>query len=132
MNIADVRARIAEKLATLADVNVSAYVLTNPTPPAIQVFPGSANHNTSFHGPDRHEDRNFIIQVMVGLQTDVGAQKKLDTLISEDAIWTALQEEAADDPWDDINVVSDTGYTKFEKDGSAPLLGVEYTVRVIG
>lgn len=132
MNIEDVREAIREKLSAIDGVQTSAYVLGNPTPPTIQVFPGPANHNTSFHGPDRHEDRTFVIQVIAGLGTDIGAQKNLDRLISEDAIWTALQVEDPDDPWDDINVVSDSGYTRFEKDGSAPLLGVEYTVRVIG
>lgn len=131
MNIESVREAIADKLKDgLTDIHVSAYVLTNPTPPAVQVVPGEANHNVS--NRRGHEQRDFKIQVLVGLSSDVGAQKKLDDLLSDDAVTQAVLVEASDDPWDDINVESDTGYTKFEKDGSAPLLGVEWTVRVYG
>lgn len=133
MNVELVREALAEKLRAIPDVNVSPYVLSNPTAPFIQIVPGAANHNTSFHGADRHEQRDFVIQVIVGLQTDVGAQKRLDSMISEAAVPAALfAEDEADAPWDDINLESDTGYTRFEKEGSAPLLGVEYTVRVYG
>lgn len=130
MNVGQVRERIAEKLSTIDGVQVSAYVLTNPTGPFIQIFPGPANHNTAFQRG--HEQRDFIIQVAAPLSVDIGAQKRLDVLISENAIQAALDVDENDDPWDTINVESDTGYTKFEKDGSAPLLGVEYTVRVYG
>lgn len=136
MNVENVRERLAKKikdhLLTLDGVTaqVSAYVLTSPTGPFIQVFPGPANHNNSFHRG--HEQRDFMVQIAAPLSADIGAQKKLDALISANAIPEALSVEASDDPWEDINVESDTGYTKFEKDGSAPLLGVEYTVRVYG
>lgn len=130
MNIEAVRERIAKKLNTIDDYQVSAYVLTNPVPPAMQVVPSEANHNTAMSRG--HEQRDFKIQAMVGLASDQAAQKKLDVLISEDAVPEALEIIEDDDPWESINLESDTGYTKFEKDGSAPLLGVEWTVRVYG
>ncbi|HEX7099664.1 MAG TPA: hypothetical protein VF377_10515 [Acidimicrobiia bacterium] len=141
MIVADVRARLAKKirdrveaLNTSGDldvkVNVSDYVLTNPTGIFIQVFPGAANHNNAFQRG--HEQRDFIIQLGAPLTSDIGAQKAIDALISKQVIPTALDVKADDDPWDDINLDSDTGYTRFEKDGSAPLLGVEFTVRVYG
>lgn len=141
MNVATVREAIAKKIKDhLADLRnddedfkvqfqVSPYVLTNPTANFIQVFPSASNYNTAMGRG--HDARSFTIQVATALTSDIGAQKAIDHILSNDVIPNALYAEDATDPWQDINVESDTGYTRFEKDGSAPLLGVEITVTVI-
>lgn len=141
MNVATVREAIAKKIKDhLADLRnddpdfkvqfqVSPYVLTNPTANFIQVFPSSSNYNTAMGRG--HDARSFTIQVATALTSDIGAQKAIDHILSNDVIPNALYARDDTDPWQDIHVESDTGYTRFEKDGSAPLLGVEITVTVI-
>lgn len=80
-----------------------------------------------------HEQRDFLIQVMVGLATEKGAQQKLDELMSENKITEALLSDSTlGGVVDDLNVESDTGYQVFSRDGQPPVLGCEWRVRVYG
>ena len=67
------RDAIAATLVPIPDTQISAYALTNPTPPTLQVLAGETPYDETFgRGMDMH---NFKIQAIAGLTSDIGAQK---------------------------------------------------------
>jgi hypothetical protein len=58
--------------------NVSAYMLSNPIPPGIQVFPGPLEYDLAMRrGVDQP---TWIVQAFVAFTTDIGSQALLDEL----------------------------------------------------
>ena len=137
MNVRTVREGLAANLSEhLTDMQVSSYVLPNPTPPSVQIMPDRAEQTVAMQRG--HVERDFLVQVMVGLADSRGAQDTLDDLMSEEAGGTNRVVEAIlSDPTlggacDDVTVVSDSGYQVFSREGQPPLLGCEWRVRVYG
>lgn len=132
MNIADVRAGLAANLHNnLTDIQVSAYVLANPTTPSIHILPAQTESPIVLNRGT--EQRDFLVQAMTGLANDKGAQIVLDKMLSDDSVIQAiLSDPSLGGVVDDITVVSDTGYQVFARDGQPPLLGAEWRVRVYG
>lgn len=81
MNIDDVRLQMATALDAIPDVQVSAYVLASPTPPAIQIFPPGVMYDYSMGSTNEGlSEWTFMVQAFVALTTDIGSQKLLDRL----------------------------------------------------
>ena len=82
-SLADIRMGIAANLGTLpCGVQVSAYVLANPTPPAIWVRPSSdtaVEYGQAMNGGS--ENWYMTVFGFVGAVSDIGAQKLLDEWI---------------------------------------------------
>ena len=137
MNVKTVREGLAANLSTyLTDMQVSAFVLTNPTPPAIHILPERAEQTVAMQRG--HVTRDFLVQAMVGMADSRGAQEFLDDLLSEEAGGTNRVVEAIlSDPTlggacSDLMVVDDSGYQIFSREGQPPVLGAEWRVRVYG
>lgn len=132
MNIQAVREGLAANLqANLENIQISAYVLGNPTTPSLHIMPAQSELTVAMQRG--HEERDFLIQVMTGLATDKGAQQKLDEFMSEDKITAAvLTDPTLGGVVDDCSVLGDSGYQIFSRDGQPPVLGCEWRVRVYG
>jgi hypothetical protein len=78
--IAQIREGLAANLSTISGIQISAYLLASPTPPAIHVVPSSIAYDRTFaRGIDRVE---MTVQAFVGMGLDQGAQIALDELLA--------------------------------------------------
>jgi len=76
-----IREGIKTALDAIPGVQTSAQFLSNPTPPAIHVFPPSGSfHRTMGNG---HSDWNLTVQAFAAMSSDIGAQKLLDRFIAD-------------------------------------------------
>lgn len=79
-DIATIREGLARNLDSIRDVQVSAYMLASPTPPAIHIFPASIEYDRAMgRGLDVV---NFTIETFVAFGLDQGGQMRLDRLLS--------------------------------------------------
>ena len=78
--ITQIREGIAANLRALDGFQISAYELTNPTPPTIWVIPGDVNYDRAMHrGLDEIE---MLVQALVVLSADIGSQVRIDELLA--------------------------------------------------
>ena len=78
--LAAIRAGLATNLGTWSDVQVSAYALSNPTPPCEEIVPSSVTYDLALkRGADTY---HLTVRVFVGLVSDIGAQKRLDLFLA--------------------------------------------------
>ncbi len=71
-----IREALATRLGNIADTQVSAYALSNPTPPALQIVGAEIEYDVTM-GAGANGGLQLKIQGLVGLPTDIGAQKLL-------------------------------------------------------
>ncbi len=63
---------VAEAMSDLPDIQESAYMLANPTPPTIEAIPGEVEYDQTF---GRGHDKWYAtLRLTVGTPTDKGAQ----------------------------------------------------------
>lgn len=132
MDVKKVRVAIAKALETIPGIQVSAYVLSNPTVPALQVVPGPSERLSFRRGAT---ERDFKVQAIVGLTSDVGSQLVLDQFLDLEGSRSVVAALTADPTFggvcDDSDVTGDTGVEIFTRDGGPPALGSEWTVKVV-
>src|SRR4051794_6804851 len=79
-SLTEIREALAANLDTLPELQVSPYLLSNPTPPSAEVQPGVTDYDLAgSRGLDRWR---FTVRVFVGMTTDIGAQKRLDRMLA--------------------------------------------------
>jgi hypothetical protein len=71
-----IRQGLAANLRAIADCQVSAYLLDNPTPPTLEVVGPDEATATTFGRAS--ETLGMIVHGIAGLVSDIGAQKRLD------------------------------------------------------
>lgn len=132
--MAELRAALATSIEPLSNVQVSPYMLANPTPPAADVEPAPIDYDLAMkRGLDKW---TFIVRVYVGLSGDIAAQKKLDAYIEPTGATSIKTLVEADRTLgglcDSVQVIKCSGYRTFERaHGASPLLlGAEWTVVV--
>lgn len=75
--MAELRAGLKANLdATITGAQVSAYGLSQPTPPGIQIRPGRTDWHKAMGGVQNV--RSFVVQAFVAYSSDIGAQVLLD------------------------------------------------------
>lgn len=134
--VSELREELAENLSTIADAQVSAWMLSNPTPGpggSIEVVPDEVAYDTAnARGLDTYR---FIVRAYLPLGSDIGAQKRLDALLAPagaTSVKAALEADTTlDGKAQDLRVVDATGYRVFGRAGAPELLGCEWTVEVI-
>ncbi len=132
-SLANIREGVAANLSTISGVQVSAYMLANPTPPSLQVFPAEVEYDAAMaRGLDRW---TLTVQAHVGTQTDVGAQKKLDELLapsgSSSVKAAAESDRTLGGVVSDCRVVSCSGYRVYVHPSGTAVLGAEWTVEIL-
>lgn len=134
-----IREAIAASLGVLADVQISPHILTNPTPPTIQIRREKTTFDmTMGRGVD---ERMFTVQALVAFATDIGAQVKLDELCETSGAGSVKAALEADKTLGGLvaslhvtEMSEDRLYTielKGQGNLSPPMLGAEWTVRVL-
>lgn len=128
-----IRTGLATNLSALADIQVSAWMLANPTPPTIHVFPASATYDLAMQrGLDRW---TLTVQAFVAAVSDIGAQKLLDALLASSgarSVKAALEsDQTLGGAASAVRVTGSSGYKIFAVDGRPPVLGAEWQVEVL-
>jgi hypothetical protein len=121
-------------------VQVSAYLLANPSPPTVQIFPGEVDWHQAMQ--DGMEMRALVVQALVGQPTEEGAQRRLDAFLESDgdlSIKAAIERIDDGDQTvtlggliDDLIVVKTKGYQVYRQTDppKPPQLGAEWLVHV--
>ena len=133
--IADIRAGLANNLRSIKGVQVSAYILSNPTLPTLWVRPapeGFVSYHQSMGGV---EEWRFHVQAYFGISSDIGAQKALDQLLASTGPTSVKAAIESDPTLGGIvaqAVVEDClGYQEYARPDGASAFGAEWRVRVI-
>jgi len=131
--LAQIREGLAQNLASIPDLQVSPYVLSNPTPPAAEFEPARVDYDAAFGRG--HDVITITARVFVGLTTDIGAQIRLDTMLAPSgasSIKTALESDPdLAGTVHDLHVTNCSGYRVYARNGQAPVLGAEWSVTVL-
>jgi hypothetical protein len=131
--IQQLRTGIANNLAAaLTNIQVSPYLLDNPTPPACHVVPGPVTYDQAMQrGVDTLE---FRVQLFVGSVADIGAQKLLDQYMDGSGGQSVKQAVQSDPTLGgaafNCSVVSHTGLQQYVR-GESRLLMCEWVVTVL-
>ena len=131
MDIAAIRTALANNLSAVygSSTQVSPYVLSQSTPPTIQVFPGRIQYQQAMGGGLNIAE--FIVEVYVPSSTDIGAQKNLDPFLNPSGIPAAIE---ADRTLGGIvgsaSVQEVNNYGEFSLADGTIVLGCRFTVQV--
>ncbi len=129
----EIREAMAEALAAIPDVQVSAWMLANPTPPTIFVFPDEIEYDSSF--ARGHDDWTMTVMAMVGLVSDKGAQQRLDEMLAPSgpsSVKAALEQQPPlGGAVQDIRVETCSGYRVYAQAGAQPVVGAEWRVKIL-
>lgn len=128
-----IRDGLASNLDGIADLQVSPYVLSAPTPPAAEIMPAEIDYDvTMARGIDRWK---LVVRVFVGFTTDIGAQKRLDKMIASSGTDSVKAKVESDRTLGgaahDVRVTGCSGYRIFRREGQAPVIGAEWEVEVL-
>ena len=100
MSIAAIRQGLATNLATIPEVQVSAYILSNPTPPTVWVMGATTDYDRTMGSRrtgNRYTDEyTATIQAIVSLNEDIGSQALLDNLLSPSGTYSVKAALEAD------------------------------------
>jgi hypothetical protein len=132
-SLTELREALAANLVSIPGVQQSAYLLSAPTPPAIEIQPDAIEYDlTMRRGTDRWR---FIVRAFVGATTDIGAQKRLDRMLASagvDSVKAAIESDRQlGGVCDDLRAVRCSGYRSFQREGAAAVLGAEWEVEVL-
>lgn len=130
-----IRANLAANLdlGSYSDVQISAYALSNPTGPYVQVF---GPEEISFHRAmaNGHADWTLRVQVGVPLTLDRGAQELLDRMLESSgsaSIRAAIEADTTlGGACQQAIVTGVSGYGQYVT-GAGDYLGCEFSVAVI-
>lgn len=137
--IQQIREGIATNLASIDDVQASAYQLGNATPPMFEVQLGWKHDGLRSIDYDKTFRRgldalNFTVRAMVGLVSDIGAQQRLDRFISpsgSESVKAAVEtDQTLGGKVHDLRVSEFAGPFSYRREGGAPLWGGEWHVEV--
>jgi hypothetical protein len=133
VTLTEIREGIAANLAVLDGCQVSAYMMANPTPPAVHLYPAQVDYDLAMgRGLDQWM---FTVQAFVGLSTDIGAQMKLDEFMAPSGSQSVKAAVESDGTLGgivaDTTVVSCTGYRVYARESGSPVLGAEWQVDVL-
>lgn len=132
-SLTSIREGLAANLGALEGIQVSPYMLANPSPPCVHVYPASVEYDLAMRrGLDKW---TLTVQAFVGLTADIGSQVKLDQFLASSgtqSVKTVLEsDQTLGGTVSDVNVVSCTGYRVYVREGGGPVLGAEWVVEVL-
>lgn len=131
--MAAIREGLAANLRAIQGFDVSAYLKSNPNPPAIHLYPDEVTYDAAMNrGLD---DLYFIVQAFVATSLDQDAQQKLDLMLAKSGA-TSIKAAIESDRTlggvvSDTHVVNSDTYTTYERGDGSILLGANWRVRVL-
>jgi len=132
--VAALRSGLNTRLATISNVQTSAYMLSAPTPPYLEV---AAVEEIEYDGAMGRglDTYRFIVRGYAGLVSDRGAQVKLDEFLASTgstSVKAAIEgDRTLGGACSDLQVERVDGYQVYAAEGRGPFLGAEWTVRVL-
>ncbi len=130
-NVTRIREALAASLETLPLNQVSPWMLSDPTPPALHVIPGPATFDEAMHRG--FDTMPFLIQVFVSLSGDIGPQQLLDQMLDGEGATSVKRLVEVDSTLGalvkDCRVTERTGYQQYNAPTGARLM-CEWTVIV--
>jgi hypothetical protein len=131
-DLSAIRAGLAANLATIPDILVSAYVLSNPTLPCAVVLAGPTEFDKSFgRGMD---SLVFMVRVVVAAISDISAAVNLDPYMAGSgprSIKAAIESDSTlGGACFDVSVVRMEGEQVYTFESIPPALGAEFRVEV--
>jgi hypothetical protein len=131
--LGEIRRGLAANLERILGVQVSPYMLANPTPPAIQVVPGEVEYDLAM---GRGLDQLILnVQAFVALGSDIGAQQQLDEFLDGTGAKSVKQAVESDKTLGgsaaSARVTRSTGYRAVLRDSGGPVLMAEWEVEVL-
>lgn len=133
MNLSAIREGLADNLETIGGFQVSPYVLSNFTPPALMVRP-ALDPAIDYHQAmgNHFSDVHMTVIAYVGTASDIGAQKKLDSLIDSNTIVDAIEaDKTLGGACCDLSVETCHAYQEYARPDGSTVLGAEWTVLVL-
>jgi hypothetical protein len=136
-DLTTMRTGLAANLSTLTGIQVSPYMLANPTPPTIHLYPGGPAGDIEYdlamaRGLDQW---TFTVQAFVALAADIGSQVKLDQFIAPSGAQSVKAALESDDTLGgtvaSVQVVSCSGYRIYVAEGRGPMIGAEWHVEIL-
>lgn len=126
------REGLAANLVALNGIQVSPYLLANPSPPTIHLYPADIEYDLTFHrGVDKWM---FTVQAFVGFAADRGAQVMLDQFIAASGSQSVKQVIEADQTLggaaSSVQAQTCSGYRIYARDSGGPVLGAEWRVEI--
>ena len=131
--LAQLREGLATNLDTLDGVQVSAYMLGSPTPPAIHVIPSEISYDLAMQrGLDTW---TFTVQAFVGTGLDKAAQIRLDKMLAPsgvDSVKAAIEaDRTLGGVASDLHVTEVSSYIIVTRSDGSQLLSADWTVVVV-
>lgn len=130
VTVAQIRSGLQTRLATITDLQVMPYALSNPSPPAAYIFPAETQYDQTFNrGTDLW---TFTVQIVVSAQVDTGSQIQLDAFLAPSgsgSVKTAIEaDKTLGGVVQTLHVSSVSGYRFYGTE--PPVLGAEWTVDI--
>lgn len=128
------RAALADPTNGLADewLQISAYMLALPQPPAIDIRPGGTEFDTAM--ARGNDDMTFLVRAMVAFNTDQGSQIQLDKAIDAtgtSSLKTALEhDKTLGGVVSDVHVKDVSPYKALLIENVPPMIAAEFEVTV--
>lgn len=130
---------IREAIAAALEVSfgdsmqISAEMLSNPTPPSAHVFPDETDYHKAMG--NGAEDWNLIVQVFVATTSDIGAQRLLDSMLASTGAGSVKAAIEADRTLgglvSGLKVRKTSGYRVYQRALGDPLLGADWHLTVL-
>jgi hypothetical protein len=131
--LAEIRAGLEVRLATIAGVQTSAYMLDSPMPPTLQVMgPDEVSYDLAMaRGLDLWR---LIVQGFVGSPMDQGAQVNLDEWLAPAGAKSVKAAIEADGTLggkiQGLHVEKASGYRLYQLENRGSVLGAEWTIQI--
>jgi hypothetical protein len=131
-SVSDIREAMANALV-LDGVQVHPYMLANPTPPTVHVYPDEITYDGAMaRGVDTWV---FKVQAYVAFVSDIGAQRRLDTWLApsgSQSVKALLEtDRTLGGLVHDLHVTDTTGYRLYSGPDGRTVLGAEWSVSVL-
>lgn len=129
-SLADIREGLATNLSVIPGWQVSAYQLSNPLLPSLQVMGLDEIQYDRAMGRGL-DDWMVSLMAFAGITTDIGSQKLLDSLIETSAVKDAVEsDKTLGGVAADVRVTECAGYRAYVL-GTNQVIGCEWKVRVL-
>lgn len=131
--VAEMRAGLETRLATIAGLNESAYVKAKPVYPYAHVVPDEVEYDEA--GSRGMDTWSFLVQVFVGYSLDRAIQTTLDKFLNPSGALSVKAAIEADKTLggivQDVHVARATGYRQYDRPDGRTVWGCDWTVVVL-
>ena len=132
-SLATMRDGLRANLGRVTGCQISAYLLSNPSPPTLMVYAGATEYDKAFgRGLDRHV---LIVQGLAGVVSDLAAQKVIEAwraTAGAQSVKAAVEHDRTlGGSVSDLRVTEVSEDRVYQPEGKGPYIGCEWTVEVL-